>query len=127
MPGFRIEMPEDLPRYRPRGRVPLLDFMRNYINERFDHNIIFRYNLMMECVGNGYKERTVDTYRSYLTGAGYLKIIDRGIYRIVKEIPHNITLADIKWEAEYEKKKFVTKRMYVKPAKAFISESEMML
>ena len=125
MPGFRIEMPEDLPRYRPRGRIPLFDAMRNYFNDRYS-KVVYRKDMLMTFIGNGYNDKTVDTYRSYLTSAGYLTIVGRGAYLVTEEIPI-MPLADIKWEAKNKNKKLIVKKMYVEPAKAFISESEMMI
>jgi hypothetical protein len=126
MPGFRIEMPEDLPRYRPRGRIPLFDAMRNYFNDRYS-KVVYRKDMLMTFIGNGYRKETIDTYRSYLTSAGYLSPYLRGAYLVVKEIPYGMILADLRWEAMNKNKKLFIKKMYVKPAKVFISESEMML
>jgi hypothetical protein len=123
---YRIAMPSEVVRFQSRGRIPLLDFMRGYLNERVGKEV-YRFDLITECVANGYNEKTVDTYRSYLTSSGYLIIVDRGKYHVLKEIPYNHSLADIKWEIEYKKKKFAMKRMYVKPAKTFITKDEMML
>jgi hypothetical protein len=128
--SFRITMPvveqTRLPRYRPRGRVPLFDYMRNYFNDRIGREV-YRDQLMDFFVGNGYNENTVDTYRSYFTRAGYLMIVDRGEYHILKEIPHGMILADLRWEADRKNKKLPIKKMLAKPAKAFLSESEMMI
>lgn len=128
--SYRIEMPmtllEDgeinLARYRPRGRISLFDYMRNYFNERVGREI-YRKQMMMDIIGAGYNERTIDTYRSYFTSACYLMIIDRGYYHVIKEIPHGMILADLKWEAE--KKSFErnrVKRIYT--VKPFIEKGE---
>ena len=38
---------------------------------------------------------TIDNYRNYLTKAGYLKVVGRGKYEVIKRIPENSTLFDI--------------------------------
>lgn len=108
-------------------QAPLFDYMRNYFN-RFVGREIYRRQMMMDIIGAGYKNKnTIDTYRSYFTGAGYLMIIDRGYYHVLKEIPHGMMLADLRWEASRKRKEWeenkVTRKMYVKKME-FIKENE---
>lgn len=42
---------------------------------------------------------TIDTYRNYLTQAGYLIKIRPGHYRVEREIPIDISVSDIRYEA----------------------------
>lgn len=88
--------------YRPRGKVHLWTFMKNYLNNNFHRGTEFitRNQLLRNMYGNGYKtESTMDTYRNYLTQAGYLSIWKRGIYRVNHEIPCDLSVADCVNEA----------------------------
>ena len=42
---------------------------------------------------------TADNYRNYLTHAGYLKIEHPGVYKILKEVPENMSYAQLVKEA----------------------------
>ena len=59
--------------------------------------IITRQRLITE-FGKG-SELTIDCYRNYLTQAGYLKIIDKGKYKILKNIPADIPLSKVRKQA----------------------------
>ena len=123
--SYRIEMPiriynRAIARHSVR---PLFDAMRNYFNDRVGREV---YRHQMMDMFRGYNLKTVDTYRSYLTSAGFLIVVDRGEYHVLKEIPHGMSLADVRWEGEYRRKKargeVRTKKMYV--IKPFIEKGE---
>jgi hypothetical protein len=97
------------PPYQPRGRIPLWDFMKNLFNDLVGERIT--RSLLREVVySNGYNtEITMDTYRNYLTQAGYLSIWKRGIYNVNFEIPTDLSLSDVRNEAYGEKGVWVEK------------------
>lgn len=43
-------------------------------------------------------EITIDIYRAWLTAAGYLETVKRGVYRRLRYIPSSLTLSQLKRE-----------------------------
>ncbi len=68
-----------------------------------------RASLKDELIRNGFIVRntmdtyrvinTMDTYRNYLTKAGYLRTVERGIYETIREIPYDLSVQDCRDEA----------------------------
>lgn len=70
--------------------------VKRYIN-RFDSCETFtRKALIGRNFGN---EVTIDIYRAWLTAAGYLEIVKRGVYRRLRYIPPSLTLLQLRREA----------------------------
>jgi hypothetical protein len=67
-----------------------------YINRRRNGTVITRQKLMHWLY---YKDllswKSVDTYRNYLTKAGFLRIIGPGRYLKVKTIPYKMSRRDV--------------------------------
>jgi len=76
----------------------LFDYMTIYLNERVGTKV-YRSELMHLGQGYGYAPTTIDSYRSYLTSAGYLTITNRGEYYVLREIPPGYYIEHVKWEA----------------------------
>jgi hypothetical protein len=74
---------------------------------------------------------SIDTYRNYLTKAGFLTIVGRGLYNVEKEIPLNYSVKDCLKEAYREKYaiEYPWFKWYYNENKKeeFISEKEMKL
>ena len=69
-----------------------------YINRRRNGAVITRQDIMSHIQGlfhfpGSYK--SIDTYRNYLTKAGFLVIIRPGRYLKVKTIPHKMSRRDV--------------------------------
>ena len=79
----------------------------------FNDNINSIINRPMLIDGLDWHGETVDTYRNYLTQAGYLEIVSRGRYEVLKEIPIDLTLNDVKNEAYNKfKEEFITEEEF---------------
>ena len=91
----------------------VLPVVITYIRSAKIGDLIFRRNLMDffkghgSCFSNG-RPSTVDNYRNYLTHAGYLRIKSRGTYEYMKEIPKNMSYAQLVKEA-YPKSEWTQK------------------
>jgi hypothetical protein len=64
-----------------------------YINRRRDGALITRHNIMAHLWPGS--DQSIDTYRNYLTRAGFLVIIRPGRYLKVKTIPHKMSRRDV--------------------------------
>lgn len=98
--GFNIIEVSGIELFR-RNRGNLWERMRDYINRCGIGYILTRPELMHE-LKRTESESTIDTYRNYLTQAGYLRKYGFGLYKIAKEIPM-MSLTNLKAEA-YEPK-----------------------
>lgn len=81
--------------------------VKKYINRMKAGEVIKRKNLLKQWspmyftqYGNPYADEyhTVDVYRRYLTKAGYLKHIGRGLYEKVKSVPIGHSRRDVQRE-----------------------------
>lgn len=98
-------------------RSELIDFvktmMRRHINERATFSV-----------------HTIDSYRNYLYQAGYIEKTGRGMYRLIKDIPIDLSLEDVKNEAygkndSIKEYRFWRNQSYkIKKIKSFIKEEE---
>jgi hypothetical protein len=96
---------------RQRPTVTLWQAIKNFFNEANTlhwGDVITRtslldylYNMGFGLQVRGIQERapTIDTYRNYLKQAGYMRNVGRGRYMMVKRIPDDLTLTDVKKEA----------------------------
>lgn len=98
-----------------RTRAPLwyrmIYFFNLYIGE-----IVNRKTLLEEMVDHS---STIDTYRNYLNKAGYLKTESRGMYKVIKEIPIDLSVGDCLSMAYYKFKQ------PIKRNNEFLSKDEM--
>lgn len=105
----------------------------NFCNHNYDYDILITredlINYMKLTTDLGVN--SIDTYRNYLTKAGFLTIVERGLYHVEKEIPLNYSVKDCLKEAHKEKYTIDYpwfKWYYNKNKKEeFISEKEMEL
>lgn len=65
-----------------------------YLNTFDKTEIITRQELLK--VFGYMHESTIDKYRKYLTNAKYIIRKSRGVYKLVKKIPHKLTLKALK-------------------------------
>ena len=63
-----------------------------YINRRHNGTVITRKNIMALWSGS---DQSIDTYRNYLTKAGFLVTIRPGRYLKVKTIPYKMSRRDV--------------------------------
>lgn len=102
---MRMEIPEMLEENENR-RIPNLCLwlaVKTFFNYNINKPSISRSDLLDELSVARFGSSTIDTYRNYLHKAGYLQTIGRGLYRVIKEIPIDISIIEIKEEA-YGKK-----------------------
>jgi hypothetical protein len=67
-----------------------------YINRRRNGAVIARQALLEHITPEYFQsDNTVDTYRNYLTKAGFLTIIRPGRYEKIKTIPYRISRRDV--------------------------------
>jgi len=68
-----------------------------YINRRRNGAVITRKGIMGHMIYNleYQRENSIDTYRNYLTKAGFLCIISPGKYEKLKTIPRGISRRDV--------------------------------
>jgi len=95
-----------------RARITLWQAMKNYFNYNL-YSTVSRAELLTHLGFIGdyddivnkamFNYSTIDTYRNYLTKAGYLKIRRRGRYEVVEEIPVDLSIKDVKEEAYGER------------------------
>ena len=75
------------------------DILCKYINRRRNGTVITRKNIMEYfwnvLFPNPGSHKSIDTYRNYLTQAGFLVIIRPGRYLKVKTIPNKISRRDV--------------------------------
>jgi len=67
----------------------------NYVKEYFseyNRNSYFLRRDFIKKLGGG---QTIETYRTYLTRAGYLEVVDHGVYKKVKNIPKEIKVREV--------------------------------
>jgi len=64
-----------------------------YINRRRNGTVITRKSIMKNIWPGS--DQTIDTYRNYLTKAGFLRIISPGKYEKLKTIPRGISRRDV--------------------------------
>lgn len=72
-----------------------------FINAKDVGQIFTRKELKEHLAGLWYntKGATMDGYRNTLRAAGYLEITGRGVYKILKKIPDNMTINKLLTEA----------------------------
>lgn len=61
-----------------------------------------RQDLLLIIEGNE-KSSTLDKYRAWLTRAGFLEIVSRGKYEVVKQIPFDLKQIEVYDMAGYKK------------------------
>jgi len=66
---------------------------KTYLRQHNVADIVTRKEILSKKFG---QETTIDNYRLHFTGAGYLEIVGRGQYKIIKEIPKDILVRDLK-------------------------------
>lgn len=85
--------------HRPRSikRINRWHRLCTYINRRRNGTILTRKAIMRHMLYNleYQSEKSVDTYRNYLTKAGFLCIISPGKYEKVKTIPYKLSRRDV--------------------------------
>lgn len=75
-------------------KLSILHEVIKYIRCAKIGDMIFRRNLV-----DFDNSPSIDNYRNYLTQAGYLEIVSRGVYRYIKEIPKDLSYAQLLEEA----------------------------
>lgn len=86
---------------------PSIKTLWEQVKEFFNRDIgdlFTRQELLMYLRENGHRRNisSVDTYRNYLHKAGYLETLRRGVYKLVKEIPVDLSVQDVRSEAYNE-------------------------
>lgn len=104
-----------------RARRSLWDEIKIILNE-YISEYITRSHLFdrLELVGFR-RSSTIDTYRNYLTKAGFLQTSGRGRYLILNEIPVNLSVDDVKRMAYF---KTPTRKLKWSEKPVFIKEDE---
>jgi len=77
----------------------------NYLNTFKEGDIIRRFDIFFQLkptglIGGAFS--TIDTYRNYLTKAGYLERVGQGKYKLIKKIPNEISVNRVVFEAYKE-------------------------
>lgn len=122
-----------------RRRMSLWDTMKIFFNENL-REYIRRSEMLNYLYDRGYESTvsrarqgssTIDTYRNYLTNVGYLQKISRGRYRVIKEIPVDLTTEEVKYGSHRNKIEThnVFDKINIKKSKKyeFITEEEMII
>jgi hypothetical protein len=73
----------------------LWDAIKNFFNDNLDRPVS-RQRLLDHLADN---KSTIDTYRNYLEKAGYMERITRGLYKMIRPIPYDLTVPEVKEEA----------------------------
>ena len=81
-------------------KLTILHELIKYIRCAKIGDLIFRRNLV-----DFDNSPSIDNYRNYLTQAGYLEIVSRGVYRYIKEIPKDMNYTQLIEEAYGTKQK----------------------
>jgi len=73
----------------------LIDFLVSLETD----GIFTRQELLNYMSTKGFNSKSIDTYKNYLTKAGYLETISRGIYVIKRRIPYHTSVSEVRQKA----------------------------
>lgn len=85
----------------------IITYINNvYTNQyNFNNHMFTRRELIENLRGKGFHVKTfgygsMDQYRNILTKAGYIKKLGNGVYEVFKLIPFNITITEVRKQAD---------------------------
>lgn len=92
---------------KPKNGRPIWDLMKEYIKSLEDEEVFSRKDLLIhiyECGEHIAKyETTADHYRLLLTNIKVIKIIGRGTYQKLRNVPAKLTTPKLKMLADHSK------------------------